>query len=149
MELEYFKYPRTYHFKFSENLQNDDRMMTSTSALENRRIIVSEKLDGENCVDKNTIIETNDGKKTIVELCKNKEKNIKIASYNEFENKVEFKKVLKYHDNLSDQDEWYEIELEDGTILRLTGNHRVYLPENHCYRKVCDLNGDEKILLKK
>ena len=31
--------------------------------------------------------------------------------------------------------QWYEIELEDGTTLRLTGNHRVYLPEKHCYRK--------------
>jgi len=149
MEHDYYKYPKTFHLKFSESLQNDDRMLTSTSALVNRRIIVTEKIDGENCVDENTIIETDSGKKTIGELCKDKGKDIKVASYNEFENKVEFKKILKYHDNLSDQDEWYEIELEDGTILKATGDHRVYLTESYCYRKVCDLNGDEKILLKK
>jgi intein/homing endonuclease len=132
---DHYRYPRTFHFEFSENLQNDDRMLHSLSALKDRRIIVSEKLDGENCVDKNTIIETDNGKKAIGELCENGGKDIKVASYNEFENKIEFKEILKYHDNLSDQDEWYEIELEDGTTLRLTGNHRVYLPEKHCYRK--------------
>ena len=135
MEHEYYKYPKTFHFEFSESLQNDDRMLHSLSALKNRRIIVTEKLDGENCVDKNTIIETDSGERTIRELCDSGEKHIKVASYNELENKIEFKEILKYHDNLSDQDEWYEIELEDGTTLRLTGNHRVYLPEKHCYRK--------------
>jgi hypothetical protein len=33
MLQEYYKYPRTYHFQFSENLQNDDRMQQSLSAL--------------------------------------------------------------------------------------------------------------------
>jgi len=47
MELAYYKYPKTFHFQHSENLQNDDRMLTSTSALKNRRVIVSLKLDGE------------------------------------------------------------------------------------------------------
>ena len=44
----YYRFPRTFHFEFSESLQNDDRMLHSLSALKNRRIIVSEKLDGEN-----------------------------------------------------------------------------------------------------
>jgi len=48
MEYEYYKYPRTYHFSFSESLQNDDRMLHSLSALKDRRIIVTEKIDGEN-----------------------------------------------------------------------------------------------------
>ena len=47
MEYAYYKYPKTFHVKWSENLQNDDRLLYSTSELVNRRIIVSEKLDGE------------------------------------------------------------------------------------------------------
>ena len=42
------KYPKTYHFSFSENLQNDDRMLFSDDIFDNKNIVVTEKLDGEN-----------------------------------------------------------------------------------------------------
>ena len=41
---------------------------------------------------------------------------------------------------------WFEIELENGTKIKLTGNHKVYLPELKCYRRVDELKGDENIL---
>lgn len=44
----YVKYPRTYHLPWSENLTEDDRMMPSTEAFHGRRVIVTEKMDGEN-----------------------------------------------------------------------------------------------------
>jgi len=48
MKTKYYKYPRTMHFLWSENLQNDDRLLPNIEGFENRRVIVSEKMDGEN-----------------------------------------------------------------------------------------------------
>lgn len=42
------KYPRTYHLPWSENMNDDDRMMRSLQGFEGERIIITEKMDGEN-----------------------------------------------------------------------------------------------------
>lgn len=42
------KYPKTMHFPFSEGLQNDDRMLSSMNGFVGKKIIVTEKMDGEN-----------------------------------------------------------------------------------------------------
>ena len=39
------------------------------------------------------------------------------------------------------------IIFENGKKLQITGNDNVYLTELKCYRKVKDLNGNEKLLL--
>lgn len=43
-----FKYPRTYHAKFSKGLINDDRMIEDEFCFNNKVVEVSVKLDGEN-----------------------------------------------------------------------------------------------------
>lgn len=45
---DWVKHPRTFHVPWSEGMHNDDRMLTSTAPLVGRRIIVTEKMDGEN-----------------------------------------------------------------------------------------------------
>ena len=45
---DYVKYPRTYHLPWSQGMHNDDRMMPNISSLAGQRVIVTEKLDGEN-----------------------------------------------------------------------------------------------------
>lgn len=42
------KYPKTFHFSWSENLQNDDRKLENDAFLDGKTIVVSEKIDGEN-----------------------------------------------------------------------------------------------------
>lgn len=42
------KYPRTFHFPWSPNLQNDDRMLQSTAGWEGTEVVITEKMDGEN-----------------------------------------------------------------------------------------------------
>lgn len=42
------KYPRTYHLPWSMGVNSDDRVMTDLSAFEGQRVIVTEKMDGEN-----------------------------------------------------------------------------------------------------
>lgn len=44
----WIKYPRTYHLPWSEGLNDDDRMIDSIKLFENKRVIVTEKMDGEN-----------------------------------------------------------------------------------------------------
>jgi len=42
------KYPRSYHLPWSPGLQNDDRVITDLSRLQNSEIVVTIKMDGEN-----------------------------------------------------------------------------------------------------
>ncbi len=46
--MEQTKYFRSYHFPFSPGTTSDDRISKDYSFLENREVIISEKLDGEN-----------------------------------------------------------------------------------------------------
>lgn len=42
------KYPRTHHLPWSQNMNEDDRMIPNTDHFKGKRIIVTEKMDGEN-----------------------------------------------------------------------------------------------------
>lgn len=44
----YVKYPRTYHLPWSPGLNDDDRALTSLDHFVGERVIVTEKMDGEN-----------------------------------------------------------------------------------------------------
>lgn len=48
MKQEYYKYPRTMHLPWSPNLQNDDRLIENLDGFENKRVVISTKMDGEN-----------------------------------------------------------------------------------------------------
>lgn len=45
----YVKYGRTFHLPFSPGAHDDDKTLKDCSAFEGRRVIITEKLDGENC----------------------------------------------------------------------------------------------------
>ena len=99
------------------------------------------------CVAADTLVDTVDGQKTIKEIVDTKYSG-EVLSYNEKNSTIEPKKILSYSVAPDESDtEWFEIELENGKKLQITGNDNVYLPELKCYRKVKDLNGDEKLLL--
>lgn len=101
---------------------------------------VYEKLDG--CCFENTLIETEDGYKTIREIC---ETNYcgKVLSFNHHLQVSEFKSIKNCVIG-SETDDWYEIECDDGTILQLTGNHKIWINELECYRSVDDLKDNFK-----
>ena len=42
------KYPRTHHLPWSDGVNDDDRVIGSLSAFKGRRVVVTEKMDGEN-----------------------------------------------------------------------------------------------------
>lgn len=46
--MNYKKYPRTLHLPWSENRSDDDKVLHSAGIFHGRRVVVTEKLDGEN-----------------------------------------------------------------------------------------------------
>ena len=50
------KYPRTYHFPFSEGATNDDRIQAQWQGILQHELVLTEKLDGENsCIKSNGV----------------------------------------------------------------------------------------------
>jgi len=45
---DYVKYPRTLHLNFGQEIPKDDRILGDNSQFDGRRVVVTEKLDGEN-----------------------------------------------------------------------------------------------------
>jgi len=125
-------------FNYGENLEE-------TKDFDFANAVALSKIDG--CCDADTILETEDGPKTIKEICEHnysgKVKCFDLDLMRETMCAVEAVSVQK------NNDDWYEIELEDGTTIKLTGNHKVYLPEIGCYREVKNLKGDEEVFLVK
>lgn len=107
--------------------------------------IATEKLDG--CLDENTVIETKDGPKTIKEICETEYKGL-VRTFNLETHKEEFRKILGYSVKESKDHQWFEIELENGNKIKITGNHEVWIPKLLCWRRVDELDGTEDFLLK-
>lgn len=108
---------------------------------------IQKKIDG--CVSGDTLIKTKEyGYKPIKYIVENK-LCCKVLSYNINTEKYEYQPVLYYFYNKDtvEETQWFEIELESGEKITITGNHPVYLPEIRCYRRVDELIGDENMML--
>lgn len=68
-----------------------------------------------------------------------------VKTINEETGLVENKPVVKLHHNLNKGEQMYEIEMDNGDILKITGNHKVKLI-NGSWKKVEDLNEEDEIL---
>lgn len=103
---------------------------------------VTEKLDG--CVSFDTIVKTTIGDITIKELCDNPDK-YEVLTFNHQTNTIEANKVdaIDIKPNI---DNWYELELENGVKLNVTGNHKIWCENLQCYRRVDELDGSEDLV---
>lgn len=107
------------------------------------------KLDG--CVSGETLIKLENGEvKTIKELFDFQLKG-KILSFNQKKNRNQYKKILGVFKNGIDMNEkshkWYEIELDNGIKIKVTGNHLIYMPTHRCWRRVDELNNSDEVLV--
>lgn len=112
--------------------------------IDGERVVISEKLHG--CCDENTILVTENGEMTIREICESKYTG-NVLSYDIDSNKIEYDEITN-HDIQDNINNWYLIELEDGTIIKLTENHNVFLPELNCYRQVSDIKEGDYFLVR-
>lgn len=108
---------------------------------------IQPKLDG--CLSGDSLIHTKEyGYKSIKWLVEN-QIYCKVKSFNTDTQNIEYQKITGHFLN-KDIDEdimWYELELESGEKLRLTGNHEVYLPDLNCWRRVDQLDGNENLMV--
>lgn len=106
-------------------------------------IHISGKMHG--CVDKDTIINTNLGDLTIGEIVNNK-LNVNVKAFDIENNNIVYVPIDNWYTIPNDGD-WYELTLEDGRTIQITGNNPVWLPELNCYRRAEDLNINDILLV--
>ena len=68
-----------------------------------------------------------------------------VKTINEENGNIEDKPVVKLHHNLNKGEQMYELEMENGDVLRITGNHKVKLVDGN-WKRVDELNEDDEIL---
>ena len=125
-------------FSFHYDTQQFERMIKTFNPED--VVTISNKLHG--CVERNTLVETEEfGKITIGEIVDNRIE-CKIKAFDTDLNADVFVPIDDYY-LLKNDGEWYEIELEDGRKITITGNNPVWVPEINGYRRVDELNGDE------
>lgn len=144
MGTEWKKYPRTPHLPWSGTISDDDKKLDSVKSFIGREVIVTEKLDGE-CLDGDTKVLTSSGEMTISDICESGYLG-EVLSFNTVTNQIEMKNVTG-HQVKDEADDWYELELEDGRVLKITGAHMVWLVNENRYCKVSDLKGGEDFLV--
>lgn len=73
------------------------------------------------CLHPDTKITTINGNKSIKDI----KKDDLVLSFNEITKEYEYKPVVEVHKNLSKNEKVYDVELENGKVLTITGNHKV------------------------
>lgn len=106
-------------------------------------VLISNKLHG--CVEYNSVINTLEYGDLIIGDIVNKKINCHIKAYDTDANAIVYVPIDNFY-TIPNDGEWYEIELENGKKITITGNNPIWLPELGVYRRVDELNGDEKIL---
>lgn len=110
------------------------------AGLQGKLSMVQEKcLDGESEV----YLEKN-GNVKIKDVVENKIRD-KILSYDEKNDKIEYKEIMNYVNNDTTED-WIEIELENGYKIKVTPSHRMYV-KNIGYVKAMDLTDDMELVI--
>jgi hypothetical protein len=127
----------------------------ATTIVAGTQILLSEKSDLsilnkidilliDECLRKNTLISTDKGYMKI--------QNIKIGdlvkSFNIKTQKIEYKPVLNIWKNLfksNSYEEFLEIELENGNVVQLTPNHKIYTDSG--YKRADELSENDNILI--
>lgn len=105
------------------------------------------KTDEPRCLDGNTLVITEDGKKRISDICRDKYQG-KALSLNEMTGELEYKNITNHMVSRAN-DDWYEIEIEGVHKLICTGNHLIYIPELLSYRRADQLSIENNVLYTK
>lgn len=94
------------------------------------------------CLHPDTLITMSDGSKK--KICEIKEGDW-VKTTNDVTLEVEDKEVDFVYKNLSQGNQMFELEMEDGSIIKITGNHKVKLSSG-IYKRVDELTEDDDIL---
>jgi hypothetical protein len=92
------------------------------------------------CLHPDTLISTLNGKKKISEI----KKGEKVYTINEKTEEIEIKEVDFVYKNMSIGNQMYELEMENGEKIKITGNHEVILNDKK-RKRVDQLNDEDEI----
>lgn len=107
-------------------------------------VYISVKVHG--CVERNTVVDTLEyGEKIIGDIVDNK-LECHIKAFDVEEDSVVYVPVDNFY-FMPNDGEWYEIELEDGKKITITGNNPVWLPLEETYRRAEDLSIGDTLLV--
>uniref|UniRef100_A0A6M3LL44 Hint domain-containing protein n=1 Tax=viral metagenome TaxID=1070528 RepID=A0A6M3LL44_9ZZZZ len=137
-----FGYKSVYNFPFFLSKTDEERIQNIPHVFKQYKdteMYSMEKLDG--CLSENTLIETAYGLKTIKEICETKYSD-EVLSYNTNKRIFEWNKIIG-HSIIQNNNDWYEIELENGKLVTITGDHKVFLSKENRYEKVKNLKDDD------
>lgn len=105
---------------------------------------MSVKIHG--CADYDTLIETLEYGPIKIGKVVEEKLNVHVKSFNVNTNEILYSQVENYAVYPNDK-QWFLIETEDGQKIKLTGNHKVWLPNLQCYREVEKLTEDDYFLI--
>lgn len=107
----------------------------------------SRKCDG--CVSGDTLVEFENGVKLPICEVVDKQMKGKVKSYDETTGEIVYRDIIDWLHNVEDvnpsQKQWYQIELANGKILKITGNDSLYV-KGKGWVKVEDLTEDDEIV---
>lgn len=122
-----------------------ERADTQPDIVKDQFVEVFEKRDG--CLEENTLIETEDGLKTIKEICETEYRGC-IIGYDVKTKKFVSAPVEGTSIKEDDQANWFEIELENGTVCKMTGNHQVWSNSKMSYIRADELTVGDDVVFK-
>jgi RNA ligase (TIGR02306 family) len=107
-------------------------------------VIMTEKIHG--CASFHTLLDTVEFGLITIGRVVDERLKVHVKSMDIQTHEIQFNEVLGWSSQ-PNIDNWYELETEDGTIMKLTGNHPVWLPDINAYRRVDELVGNESITM--
>lgn len=113
---------------FRASLGMMSSVLSRLSGYSKSKINVSTKIDG--CVHENTIIKTSVGEMTIQAFHErfNSGENLSVMGKDFIQDGVEIDRMVEVHNSYchSGNKEWVEIQLENGSSVKLTADHEVH-----------------------
>lgn len=127
-----------------ENIKKHRKNLEEYFASNNIHCVVTEKIHG--CASANTLVQTFEHGTIPIHEIVDKQLKVHVLSYNENTGEQQYR-LVTHHQELPNNDDWYEVITESGQKVILTGEHPVYLPKLKVYRRVDQLEEGDEVLL--
>lgn len=129
---------------FHEHQDTEQLMRNLGIFNENNILTTTTKIHG--CVEYSTIVETLEyGPQKIGEIVNNKTK-CHILGRDIIKNEDIYIPIDNFY-KIENDGEWYEIEMENGIKIKITGNNPVWLTKEKCYRRVDNLKVGDDLMI--
>lgn len=110
--------------------------------------IVETKFNG--CLNADTLIDLADGSQQTIQMLVENKQPVLVKTYNTKTGDIEDKPISGWMVASAKLDkstfQWYKLKFENGHSLVVTGNHRIWVDNLQCWRRVEDLDGTEDVL---